>query len=263
VSVEWALVLWRSWDACDEQNDVASSDDWRLALEVAQIARTSHGALPIARVIAQGQYRARLTETASTAPSRRSARIQITRLSKHTRETLNILSAMHPSVHGELWFSWILSLPALKQAREMEDREREGRALMNLPMKPPKPLDWPQGDRLELFRVLCAELLIAAAGSLRELRKPKKKSRIGRPPGSQILEGSNEAFDTFILKLFWAVERCGGSLSLDKNRGAGTLPAVLHILRPNFPDGFIPKALPYSRLSRLRALARKVSASAY
>jgi len=44
----------------------------------------------------------------------------------------------------------------------------------------------------------------------------------------------------------------GGSLTLDQNRGTGSLIEAIEILRPCLPEGFVPKALPLKTMQRIK-----------
>jgi hypothetical protein len=58
------------------------------------------------------------------------------------------------------------------------------------------------------------------------------------------------------------VEAAGGRLTLDKNRGTGTLVTALSLLREYLPPGFVPKALPLSTLAKAKALDNKITPAA-
>ena len=73
----------------------------------------------------------------------------------------------------------------------------------------------------------------------------------GRPAGLS-------PFVEFILYLLWEARAAGGRFTFDKNRGTGTLPRALDLLRPHLPAGFIKNALPRSTLATAKALDSKI-----
>jgi hypothetical protein len=56
-----------------------------------------------------------------------------------------------------------------------------------------------------------------------------------------------------------AVKRCGGRLTLDRANKRGTWIDALNGLRPLFPEGFIPNALPLSAIEELQARSNRLS----
>jgi hypothetical protein len=90
---------------------------------------------------------------------------------------------------------------------------------------------------------------------------PEKTARpVGRPArggfGEPIGPGS---LKQFTLRFLWDIKSVGGRLTLDKNRGTGTLLDVLRLLSPHLPPGFIPDDPPLSTLSEVLALSKKLA----
>jgi hypothetical protein len=90
----------------------------------------------------------------------------------------------------------------------------------------------------------------------------KTKRPVGRPNrgGFSDPEGPG-SFKLFVLRFLWDVGAVGGGLTIDKNHQKGTLVDALRLLSPHLPSGFIPNALPFSTLSDLNALAKKLAAA--
>jgi hypothetical protein len=85
-------------------------------------------------------------------------------------------------------------------------------------------------------------------------------SRRGRPQHVFLKDvGSPGSLHRFTLRLLWDIEASGGRLSFDKTRRRGTLVDVYAVLRPLLPPKFIPNILPYSTISRLKALAARAA----
>jgi hypothetical protein len=71
----------------------------------------------------------------------------------------------------------------------------------------------------------------------------------GRRSGSV----KNRPFRSFVRDLFRVAEAAGGRFTFEKNTGRGTLIEAIRILGPCLPDGFVPKALPFSTLQRVKS----------
>lgn len=92
-------------------------------------------------------------------------------------------------------------------------------------------------------------------------QKPEPRRRRGRPntggwgnidhPGSLL---------QFTVRILWDVREAGGTLTLNKNNGAGTLGPFLSALRPHTPPRLIAKILPWSTLNRAKLADQKITA---
>lgn len=106
--------------------------------------------------------------------------------------------------------------------------------------------------RLALYDNIAAEIA-AAAGTDEWPSTPDG----GRPSASLEIAGNPHApaVDLVISELIVAAGRHCGALTLDKNRGTGSLISALAVLRPFLPPGWSPPA--FSRLQRLKTAAQK------
>jgi len=118
-------------------------------------------------------------------------------------------------------------------------------------------------EKISSYRDVVAH--IRRASALTKIYRAPKNRPSHLPPirnrtqvevGSSLLD-QRSAFDLFVYKIINSCDMCGGELSHDKNDdNKGTLIRFLQAAAPNLPGGFIPKALPMSRLQSIISQCR-------
>jgi hypothetical protein len=86
-------------------------------------------------------------------------------------------------------------------------------------------------------------------GPTRQRARRSSRRQGGRHPGTV----KNRAFQVFVRELLRAAQSAGGTLTLQKNLGIGTLIKAINALAPRLPDGFVPKPLSVTMLQRIKS----------
>jgi hypothetical protein len=71
------------------------------------------------------------------------------------------------------------------------------------------------------------------------------------------LGATPSAADLFVFRLVQLVSSAGGTVTIDKNHGTGTLIDVIEVLRPHLAPGSLPVSFSLSRLQRLKTAATR------
>lgn len=142
--------------------------------------------------------------------------------------------------------------PALSQA--VDELRSAKRSLARLDQGDREALWWPisqvEGgiDRLEMML------------GITKLTNPQRGAEPTHPrlgPGKPAGTITDWPFQIFVRDLLRAANSCGGKLTLDQNRGTGTLLDAIDVFRPCLPERLVPKALPLKTMQKIKTKVGK------